>query len=71
MFCFDCGLNNVAKYYYQKHLQRYICKDYVKTFNDKTNTVLPRRHISLSNWMAALWLFLCGPLNGTSIRFIS
>ena len=52
-------------------MQWYTCKDCVKTFNDKTGTVLHYRHISLGNWMAALWLFLCGPLNGVSIRFIS
>ena len=72
VFCPDCGLNNVAKYCrYQNHLQRYTCKDCKMTFNDKTGTVLHYRHISIGNWMAALWLFLCGPLNGTSIRFIS
>ena len=72
VFCPDCGLNNVAKYcLYQKHLQRYTCNDCRKTFNDKTGTVLHYRHISLGNWMLALWLFLCGPLNGVSIRFIS
>ena len=72
VFCPDCGLNNVAKYcLYQNHLQRYTCKDCKKTFNDKTGTVLHYRHISIGNWMAALWLFLCGPLNGTSIRFVS
>lgn len=72
VFCPDCGLNNVAKYcLYQKHLQRHTCKDCKKTFNDKTGTVLHYRHISIGNWMLALWLFLCGPLNGASIRFIS
>ena len=73
VFCPDCGLNNVAKYcLYQKHLQRYTCNDCRKTFNDKTGTVLHYRHVSLGNWMLALWLFLCGPpLNGVSIRFIS
>lgn len=65
-------MNNVTKYcLYQKHLRRYTCKDYKITFNDKTGTVLHYRHISLGNWMAALWLSLCGPLNGVSIRFVS
>ena len=41
------------------------------TFNDKTGTILHYRHINLGNWMLALWLFLCGPLNGVSIRFVS
>ncbi|MCE2507936.1 MAG: IS1 family transposase [Nitrosopumilaceae archaeon] len=53
------------------HLQRYTCKDCKKTFNDKAGTVLHYQHISLGNWMVALWLFLCGPLSGTSIRFVS
>ena len=68
VFCPDCGLNNVAKYCrYQNHLQRYTCKDCRMTFNDKTGTVLHYRHISIGNWMAALWLFMCGPLNGVSM----
>ena len=72
VFCPDCGLNNVAKYrLYQRHLQRCTCKDCMKAFNDNTGTVLHYRHRSLGDWMAALWLFLCGPLNGASIRFIS
>ena len=55
VFCPDCGLNNVAKYcLYQKHLQRYTCKDCMKTFNDKTGTVLHYRYISIGNWMVAL-----------------
>ena len=71
-FCPDCGLNNIAKYcLYQKHLQWYTCKDCNMTFNDKTGTILHYKHVSIVNWMAALWLFLCVPLNGTSIRFIS
>ncbi|MBI1658837.1 MAG: IS1 family transposase, partial [Thaumarchaeota archaeon] len=63
---------NVVKYcLYQKNLQRYTCKDCCKTFNDKTGSLLHYKHVSIGNWMLALWLFLCGPLNGASIRFIS
>ena len=55
VFCPDCELYNVIKYCpYQKHLQRYTCKDCCKTFNDKTGTILHYRHISIGNWMAAL-----------------
>ena len=55
---------NVVKY----GLQRFGC---CKTFNDKTGSLLHYKHVSIGNWMLALWLFLCGPLNGVSIRFIS
>ena len=66
VFCPDCGLNNVAKYcLYQNHLQRYTCKDCKKTFNDKTGTILHYRHISIGNWMVALWLF---PVSYTHLR---
>ena len=50
VFCPDCKHKNVVKYcLYQKHLQQYTCKDCMKTFNDKTGTVLHYRHISLGN----------------------
>lgn len=72
VFCPKCGENNVVKYCrYQKNLQRYTCKDCCKTFNDKTGTILHYRHIGIGNWMLALWMFLGGPLNGISIRYIS
>ena len=72
VFCPDCKHKNVVKYcLYQKNLQRYTCKDCCKTFNDKTDSLLHYKHVSIGNWMLALWLFLCGPLNGASIRFIS
>ena len=41
VFCPDCKHKNVVKYcLYQKHLQRYTCKDCCKTFNDKTGSLL-------------------------------
>ena len=58
VFCPDCKHKNVVKYcLYQKNLQRYTCKDCCKTFNDKTDSLLHYKHVSIGNWMLALWLF--------------
>lgn len=62
---------NVTKYCRYGHLQRYICKDCNKTFNDKTGTALHYRRIGIGDWMLAVWMFLSGPRNGISIRYIA
>ena len=73
VFCPDCKRKRAARYclYQGGPLQRYACEDCVMTFNDRTDTILDYKHAGIGNWMLALWLFLCGPLNGTSIMFIS
>ena len=49
VFCPRCKNSPVIKHgRYRKHLQRYLCKDCCRTFNDKTDTILHYRHI----WMA-------------------
>ena len=71
-FCPRCRNNPVIKHgRYRKHLQRYLCKDCGRTFNDKTDTILHYRHIWMGNWMLALWAFLYGPPNGASINHIA
>ena len=62
---------NVTKYCKYGHLQRYVCKDCGRTFNDKTGTLLHYKHIMVGEWMLAIWMFLSGPRNGISIRFIA
>ena len=72
VFCSHCKNNPVIKHgRYRKHLQRYLCKDCGRTFNDKTDTILHYRHIWMGNWMLALWEFLCGPPNGVSINHVA
>lgn len=56
---------------YKQNIRRYICKDCNKTFNDKTGTVLHYKQIDIGRWMLSVWLYLCGPLNGISINYIS
>lgn len=62
---------NVTKYCKYGYLQRYVCKDCNKTFNDKTGTPLHYKHTMVGDWMLSIWMFLAGPRNGISIRFIA
>ena len=72
VFCPHCKNNPVIKHdRCRKRLQRYLCKDCGRTFNDRTDTILHYRHIWMGNWMPALWEFLCGPPNGVSINHVA
>ena len=52
-------------------MRRYMCQNCKKTFNDKTGTLLHYKRISMGKWMLSVWMYLCGPLNGISINYIS
>ena len=74
LVCPNCPKRNtnVTKYCkYKGNIQRYICKDCHITFNDKTGTILHYKRISMGKWMLSVWMYLCGPLNGISIHYIS
>ena len=65
------GHTDIAKFCRYGEFQRYTCKICNKTFNDKTGTILHYRHIGLGDWMLAVWMYFCGPLNGISINHIA
>ena len=72
LVCPDCTSENVIRHgKYKGNLQRYRCKDCTLTFNDKTGTPLHYKRISMGKWMLSVWMYLCGPLNGISINYIS
>ena len=74
LVCPNCPKRNtnVTRYCkYKGNIQRYKCKDCHITFNDKTGTILHYKRISMGKWMLSVWMYLCGPLNGISINYIS
>lgn len=72
LICPHCDRKNVTKYcMYKGNIRRYKCKDCKRTFNDKTGTILHYKQIDIGGWMLSVWLYLCGPLNGISINYIS
>ncbi len=69
--CPHCTGEHINIHANYKGLKRYRCKGCGRTFNDKTGTILHYTHIEMGNWMLAVWMYLCGPLNGISINYIA
>ena len=69
--CPKCDEQNVVKYCKYGPFQRYTCKDCNITFNDKTGTILHYKQVNLGEWMLAVWMYISGPGNGTSINYIA
>lgn len=44
---------------------KYRCKNTMKYFNVKTNTIFQKSSVSLIKWMMAIWLILTGYSNET------
>ena len=49
--CLHCGGTNVIKHGKKNGVQRFRCKDFEKTFNNKTMTPLANLHVSLEQWI--------------------
>ena len=53
VLCPHCKNNPVIKHgRYQKHIQRYLCKDCGRTFNDKTDTICTT---DIFGWGTGCW----------------
>jgi transposase len=58
-----CRAKSVIRYGSYRGFQRYLCKDYDRTFNDQTGTTFKHSSVALRKWFLAVYTYF-----NTSLR---